>query len=134
MTDAELEVLLNEIESDRVERKVAPTDGDLAVFAHLLDSDGVLVNQDDRLGVPSWQWEAGDRFAQVQWLDLSVGIVLHEHKIALGVYDRDTLGRLQVSPCGSESGGSESGASQTTAPDNGATMTRVLLPIEEQIP
>ncbi len=118
---------------------LAPTDGDLAVFAHLLDSDGVLVNQDDRLGAPSWQWEAGDRFAQVQWLDLSVGIVLHDHKIALGVYNRDTLGRLQVSPGGSESGGSESGgsesgASQTTAPDNGATMTRVLLPIEEQIP
>ncbi len=50
---------------------LAPTNADLVVFAHLLDGEGTLLTQDDRLGAPSWQWRPGDRFAQLHWLNLS---------------------------------------------------------------
>ncbi len=115
---------------------LSPADSDLAIFAHLLDSNGAILSQDDRLGAPSWQWETGDRFAQVQWLDLPPGVALGDTVIALGMYDRDTNVRLQVNPCGSESGGSESGESApcppgSTAIESDAPMTRVLLPVGE---
>lgn len=112
---------------------LSPTVSDLAIFAHLLDSSGAIVSQDDRLGAPSWQWKADDRFAQLQWLDLPPGVALDDAVIALGVYDRDTNVRLKVNPCELESGKPDPCAPGSTATGSGAAMTRVLLPIGEQI-
>ncbi|MCU0520212.1 MAG: glycosyltransferase family 39 protein [Anaerolineae bacterium] len=91
---------------------------DLAIFAHLLDAEGTLLDQDDRLGAPSWQWQSGDHFAQVHRLDRA-SAPAPGCCIALGIYDRATLVRLPV-------------VASEMMPTG--TATRILLPIEVQIP
>lgn len=66
------------------------TDG-IKLFAHVLDKDGNVIDQDDRLDAPSWAWQPGDVFAQVFDVDTSSA-----HTIYVGAYDRDTIDRLPI--------------------------------------
>jgi 4-amino-4-deoxy-L-arabinose transferase-like glycosyltransferase len=92
---------------------VAPTDAELVIFAHLLDPEGNMVSQNDRLSVPSWQWEAGDRFIQVHTLPSSSET--DAHTIAIGLYTYPELTRL---------------LSRMPSPTGGCAFTRALLPLE----
>ncbi len=88
----------------------APSPEELVLFSHLLDASGNLGVQADRLDAPTWQWAAGDRFAQVHTLTLPEDLPPGEYGLAVGLYARETLARLPLA--------AEPGA------------TRVLIPLE----
>jgi 4-amino-4-deoxy-L-arabinose transferase-like glycosyltransferase len=58
------------------------------IFAHLLDADGSLVAQDDRLGFPRHNWQAGDEFVQVHRVPIG-SLQPGRYTLQIGVYDRD---------------------------------------------
>lgn len=95
----------------------APVSEPLALFAHLLDAEGTLIDQDDRLDAPTWQWQAGDRLVQIHELTLGPDADAAGHVIALGWYVRQDVTRLPVQ-----------------APGLTGTATRVLLPVAEAAP
>lgn len=68
----------------------------LAIFAHLVDSNGKLVAQDDRLGYPHHGWQPGDVFVQVHRITVPKETAPGEYQIKLGVYWRDTGVRWPV--------------------------------------
>jgi 4-amino-4-deoxy-L-arabinose transferase-like glycosyltransferase len=60
-----------------------------AIYIHILNPDGTLAAQDDRLGYPRHNWRSGDEFVQVHYLpigNLSPGT----YSIELGIYTRET--------------------------------------------
>jgi 4-amino-4-deoxy-L-arabinose transferase-like glycosyltransferase len=67
-----------------------------AIFAHLVDANGKLVAQDDRLGYPHHAWETGDEFAQAHRIIIPPDAAPGVHSLKLGVYFRDTLARWLV--------------------------------------
>jgi hypothetical protein len=68
----------------------------LAIFAHLVDSDGQLVAQDDRLGFPHHAWRPGDVFVQVHRITVPKDTAPGKYHIKLGLYFRDTGTRWPV--------------------------------------
>jgi len=68
----------------------------LAIFAHLVDTDGRLVAQDDRLGYPHHGWRPGDVFVQVHRISVPKETAPGKYQIKLGVYWRDTGARWPV--------------------------------------
>ena len=75
-----------------------PAPEEVMLFTHLLDPDGSVVAQADRLDVPAWNWQAGEAFLQVHRFslpgDLSPGLYVPE----VGAYlRRDPSIRLPVS-------------------------------------
>jgi 4-amino-4-deoxy-L-arabinose transferase-like glycosyltransferase len=91
----------------------APTDEELVIFAHLLDPEGRLIVQDDKLSVPSWQWQSGDRFVQAHLLPTEAQD--NPHVIALGIYTQPDLRRLPI---------------RIPGPTGECAFTRLLLPLE----
>lgn len=67
-----------------------------AIFVHLLDAEGHIAGQDDRLDAPAWNWRAGDAFVQIHQIRLDDGVVPGSYDLAVGIYNRNTLGRLIV--------------------------------------
>lgn len=63
-----------------------PDDLDGKFFVHLLDQNGRIVAQDDRLDVPSWDWHPGDCFYQVFRLVLPEDIPEGKYRLVLGGY------------------------------------------------
>jgi hypothetical protein len=68
----------------------------LAIFAHLVDRNGKLVAQDDRLGYPHHGWRPGDVFVQKHRIAVPKETAPGEYQIKLGVYWRDTGVRWPV--------------------------------------
>ena len=69
----------------QVASAVAP-DRDAVLFAQMLDSNDRVVAQDDRLDFPSWNWEAGDRFAQLFRMNLPADLPAGRFRLVLGAY------------------------------------------------
>ncbi|MBN1815308.1 MAG: glycosyltransferase family 39 protein [Anaerolineae bacterium] len=67
-----------------------------ALFVHVLDEEGQIVGQDDRLDAPAWDWRAGDAFAQIHQVQLDDGVMPGPYDLAAGIYDRHTMERLPV--------------------------------------
>jgi hypothetical protein len=65
----------------------------LAIFIHLLDSDGTIVAQWDGLGVESISWQAGDVFVH---LHSFAAPLQPTNRLILGVYDSKSGVRLQT--------------------------------------
>ncbi len=63
-----------------------PSDRDAVMFAQLLDSEAGVIVQQDRLDVPSWNWQVGDRFAQLFHLALPGDMAGGSHRVIVGVY------------------------------------------------
>jgi 4-amino-4-deoxy-L-arabinose transferase-like glycosyltransferase len=63
-----------------------PSDRDAVIFAQLLDSEARVIVQQDRLDVPSWNWQVGDRFAQLFQLALPGDMAGGGHRVIVGVY------------------------------------------------
>ena len=61
-------------------------------FLHLVDSNGQLIAQDDRLGAPAKYWQSGDLI--VQWLSLPNPTVRSGMEIRLGVFNPSNGERL----------------------------------------
>jgi 4-amino-4-deoxy-L-arabinose transferase-like glycosyltransferase len=60
-----------------------------AIFVHLLNSDGSVAAQDDRLGYPRHNWHNGDEFVQVHHLSID-NLPPGKYSIELGIYSRGT--------------------------------------------
>jgi hypothetical protein len=60
-----------------------------AIFIHLLNADGSIGPQDDRLGYPRHNWHTGDEFVQVHHLSI-VDLPPGRYSIELGLYTRET--------------------------------------------
>ncbi|HTP08115.1 MAG TPA: hypothetical protein VMP08_07690, partial [Anaerolineae bacterium] len=73
------------------EQPIAP----LRLFAHVLDADGNLIAQSDRLDAAPEGWRAGDIIAQAQRIDLPPNAT--PHSLAIGLYNPDTQQRLPTS-------------------------------------
>jgi hypothetical protein len=73
-----------------------------AIFLHLLDPLGNIAVQDDRLGVPAWDWRAGDRFIQLHRLVLPSNAAPGAYRLAVGVYSVPDMVRLTL-PTGADS-------------------------------
>jgi hypothetical protein len=69
---------------------------DLVLFTHMLDADGRVVAQDDRLDAPAWNWHAGDAFAQVHRLRVPTDAPLGRYHLQVGAYRPGTAVRLPV--------------------------------------
>jgi 4-amino-4-deoxy-L-arabinose transferase-like glycosyltransferase len=67
-----------------------------AIFVHVLDAEGEIVGQDDRLDAPAWDWRAGDTFAQIHRIQLGDSVRPGSYDLAVGVYNRHTAIRLPV--------------------------------------
>ena len=63
-----------------------PPDRDAVIFAQLLDSEARVIVQQDRLDVPSWNWQVGDRFVQLFHLALPGDMAGGGHRVIVGVY------------------------------------------------
>ena len=71
----------------------SPTPGPSGIFAHLLDGDGRIVAQDDRLGFPRHSWHAGDLFVQFSRLEIPSSLLAGRYTLQIGFYDKDTQAR-----------------------------------------
>ncbi len=87
----------------------APAPEELVLFVHILNAKGAIVTQTDRLDAPSWQWQSGDRFAQIHRLTLPNDLPPGDYGISVGFYTRAGAQRLPVT--------------------NFANVDRVLLPL-----
>jgi hypothetical protein len=67
-----------------------------AIFAHVLDESGSIVGQDDRLDVPAWNWQPGDRFIQLHRIVPGSALAPGQYQLALGLYTWPDLARLPV--------------------------------------
>lgn len=65
---------------------VLPADRDAVLFVQLLNGQGQVVAQQDQLGVPSWNWRAGDAFLQHHRLLLPAEMEAGQYPLILGVY------------------------------------------------
>ncbi len=113
-------------------RRRSPTEAiglqleELVLFTHLLDLEGTIISQADRLDAPSWQWKAGDRFAQIHELTIPAETPPGSYWLAIGLYRREDLNRMQVNlQLIQDYNGSDALENLTSAP-----ITRVLLPLE----
>jgi len=68
----------------------------VAIFAHLLDAEGKIVAQDDRLGYPHHGWQPGDLLVQAHHIAVPKDTPPGQYRLALGVYYQDTLTRWPV--------------------------------------
>lgn len=64
----------------------ATPDAALVLFTHILDADGGLVAQADRLDVPSHFWQPGDHFIQLHEVELPPDLPPGVYTVAVGVY------------------------------------------------
>ncbi len=67
-----------------------------AIFVHLLDSAGQVVGQEDRLDVPAWNWQSGDRFLQIHRFSLKPDLPAGRYALEVGLYTRPDLTRLPI--------------------------------------
>ncbi|MBN2007008.1 MAG: glycosyltransferase family 39 protein [Anaerolineae bacterium] len=74
----------------------APAPEELVLFVHILNENGEIVTQIDRLDAPSWQWQAGDRFAHIHRLLLPNDLAPGNYGIAVGFFTRAGVQRLPV--------------------------------------
>ncbi len=69
---------------------------ELVAFTHVLDPDGSVVGQRDRLDVPSWHWRPGDVFVQLHRFPLEADLAPGHYTLEVGFYTREASKRLPV--------------------------------------
>jgi hypothetical protein len=67
---------------------------ELILFTHILNSDGSIYLQQDRLDAPSWQWQAGDTVLQIHQFAIPADATPGEYQVEVGFYDHITGERL----------------------------------------
>ncbi|MBI3359562.1 MAG: hypothetical protein HY023_00440 [Chloroflexi bacterium] len=82
---------------ERVGPRVPPAfKTDAVLFVHLLDGQGGVIAQQDRLDAPSWDWVKGDVIAQIFRLALPADLPPGEYSAETGIYNRSDGARLPV--------------------------------------
>jgi hypothetical protein len=69
---------------------------ELVAFTHVLDPDGSVVGQRDRLDVPSWHWRPGDAFVQLHRFPIEADLAPGHYSLEVGFYTREGSKRLPV--------------------------------------
>lgn len=69
---------------------------DLVLFTHALDDAGMLVAQQDLLGVPTTSWYQGDIFLQMHELQLSPDLQTTSLNVVVGAYTQTDVIRLNA--------------------------------------
>jgi len=69
---------------------------DAAIFIHLLNGEGEVVAQEDRLDAPAWSWRPGDTFVQIHYLAIEPDLPPGCYDVQIGLYTRPDLRRLPV--------------------------------------
>ena len=69
---------------------------DLNLFTHVLNGDGTILLQQDRLDAPSWDWQRGDTILQIHQIDIPADAAPGQYPVEVGFYDRVTGQRLTV--------------------------------------
>jgi hypothetical protein len=70
---------------------------DAILFTHLLDPDGTLIAQADRLDVPGYSWQADDLFVQLHEFVVGEETAVGTYPLSTGLYLRPTGQRLPLS-------------------------------------
>lgn len=68
----------------------------LNLFTHILNADGTIYLQQDRLDAPSWDWQRGDAILQIHQIDVPADAIPGQYPVEVGFYDRITGERLTV--------------------------------------
>jgi hypothetical protein len=68
----------------------------VAIFAHLVDANGKIVAQSDRLGYPHHGWRPGDLFVQLHRITVPLETTPGKYQLRLGIYYGDTGARWPV--------------------------------------
>ncbi len=98
---AELLTMWQVIDPERVGPPMVPAGrSDLVLFTHVLDTNGSLLSQRDKLGAPSWQWELDDVIVQIHALPIPE-INAGEYRTVVGIYERQSGIRLKT-PTGAD--------------------------------
>jgi hypothetical protein len=63
-------------------------DEEWVVFTHVLDADGQIAGQQDRLDVPVWNWSPGDLFVQLHRFSIDADLAPGSYPLQIGVYRR----------------------------------------------
>ena len=74
----------------------APLKPPVSIFAHLLDPNGVLIDDADGLGVPAEAMRPGDTIAQWHSLSIPHDVPEGQYMLEFGFYRLDTLERYSV--------------------------------------
>ncbi len=67
---------------------------ELNLFTHLLNPDGSIFLQQDRLDAPSWDWQTGDLIIQIHQFAIPADAAPGNYPVEIGLYDRPTGERL----------------------------------------
>jgi hypothetical protein len=56
------------------------------LFTHMLDANGAIIAQDDRLDAPASSWQSGDAFVQIHRLSIGPDVAVGAYRLLAGVY------------------------------------------------
>ena len=70
------------------------------MFTHALDEGGRIVEQDDRLDAPAWDWQKGDTIVQIHRFALPADLTEGTITLNVGVYRHSNRIRLPVTEAG----------------------------------
>jgi hypothetical protein len=73
-----------------------PSDRTWVAFVHLIDAQGEWASGYDRLDVLPSSWQPGDLAVQVHALWVPPGLVPGLYTLRVGLYDRETMQRLDL--------------------------------------
>jgi hypothetical protein len=94
---AELLTLWEVLDPDKVGPQVPPAfETDVVLFTHVLNDEGEILTQQDRLEVPSWDWQTGDIFVQIHPLPIPPETAQGQYETTVGIFDRESGDRLSV--------------------------------------
>jgi 4-amino-4-deoxy-L-arabinose transferase-like glycosyltransferase len=94
---AELLTLWEVLDPDKVGPQVLPAfETDVVLFTHVLNDEGEILTQQDRLEAPSWDWQTGDIFVQIHPLAIPAETVQGQYETIVGIFDRESGVRLPV--------------------------------------
>jgi 4-amino-4-deoxy-L-arabinose transferase-like glycosyltransferase len=74
----------------------APFTPEAIMFTHVLDHNGTVVGQTDRLDVPSWQWQPGDAFVQLHRFPVDPDAPPGLYHLEIGMYTQQDPTRLPI--------------------------------------
>jgi len=77
----------------------------LSQFTHVLNADGAIVTQQDRLALTSASLRAGDVFVQIHHLMLPSDLTEGEYPLTIGLYTPSDGTRLRITQAGQPRGG-----------------------------
>jgi hypothetical protein len=75
---------------------------DGVLFVQVLDTEGRLAAQSDRLDVPSYYWVPGDLFLQLHHLTLPESLPAGRYSLIVGLYTRNDERRIPVAASGED--------------------------------